>query len=406
MALGSTIYLILLYSQHGAKYSILSIGPQLGIILKSIKGGKLLKLSRKYRGLSSIMDIISECAPYLLNLFAFLFIIMFIFSILGTFLFGNIEKGIVIGEDYNYANIFNSMLLNWKILTGEDWNIVMYDCSDSANCGSGKICYGFYMVIYFIIFKVIITFVIMNLFVLVCLQLFDQFFYSKQNPYSIFNLVIDEFNSIWNSLLPTHSGNMIEINMLPLLFQKVKAFKMNHLSIRQLLKEIKTMKINCDASGNIFYGEALFKGLKKVYMPKEYNQQLKELEEHAIKFLNEKSAEIAKKDAYDLNRKKFKKQINRILSTNTIKFSSSPLKNKKEAPFYTFAFLNIVLFAWDKYRILYSNVQDNSLNNTIREENDIQNIEEENSFEQLVERIEVKSENKIDLKSTQTIKIL
>ena len=52
---------------------------------------------------------------------------MFIYSVLGCFLFKNITEGEIINGVYNFLDFSSSILILFRCLTGEDWPIVMYD---------------------------------------------------------------------------------------------------------------------------------------------------------------------------------------------------------------------------------------------------------------------------------------
>ena len=71
----------------------------------------------------------------LLNVFGLLLIILFMFSVLGVFFFSDLtehDKLNVIDPTYkNFRNFAQAYLLLFAISTGEDWNVLMYDCMDT-----------------------------------------------------------------------------------------------------------------------------------------------------------------------------------------------------------------------------------------------------------------------------------
>jgi len=93
---------------------------------------------------------------------ALVFLVFFIYSILGVFLFKDIDKGMVIDENNNFKNFTNALILLFRSSTGEDWHLVMFDCAHNFNWGAAT---GF-----FISFIVIVQFVMLNLFVLIILD--------------------------------------------------------------------------------------------------------------------------------------------------------------------------------------------------------------------------------------------
>jgi len=106
----------------------LRVGPQLARILRVLRVSRLFRLLNKYRGLQALLSTIQFSLPALLNVFALLLLIYFIFSILGSALFHDITKGDqVINEYFNFSNFGYSMILLIRMSTGEDWNCVMQD---------------------------------------------------------------------------------------------------------------------------------------------------------------------------------------------------------------------------------------------------------------------------------------
>jgi hypothetical protein len=63
------------------------------------------------------------------NVVLLLAIILFMFTVLANESFRTVTKGEVIGEYKNFKNFHQAALLLVSIMTGEDWNKVMFDCS-------------------------------------------------------------------------------------------------------------------------------------------------------------------------------------------------------------------------------------------------------------------------------------
>lgn len=57
-----------------------------------------------------------------------LLLIFFIYSILGVFLFNEIESGDVIDEYTNFHDFHTALITLVRASTGEEWNVMMYDC--------------------------------------------------------------------------------------------------------------------------------------------------------------------------------------------------------------------------------------------------------------------------------------
>ena len=65
--------------------------------------------------------------PRLLNVGGLLFLLLFIYSILGIFLFATLKQQVTINDHANYQNFPRAMLTLFRMATGEAWNELMYD---------------------------------------------------------------------------------------------------------------------------------------------------------------------------------------------------------------------------------------------------------------------------------------
>jgi len=69
------------------------------------------------------------------------------FAISGTNLFKSIDSGMSLDNQYsNFKNFGNSFLMVFRMSTGEDWHLVMYDCMELNP----------YYAVYFILFVIVI----------------------------------------------------------------------------------------------------------------------------------------------------------------------------------------------------------------------------------------------------------
>jgi hypothetical protein len=97
-------------------------------------------------------------------------LILFMFAILGSFFFRNIKQGKILSDEMNFKNFGSSMLMVFRMCTGEDWNNIMYDCMRTEDdCQMSGTCGTPYAAVYFILFILVSTYIMLNLFVLVIL---------------------------------------------------------------------------------------------------------------------------------------------------------------------------------------------------------------------------------------------
>lgn len=144
----------------------------------------------------------------MLNVFALLLLIYFIFSILGSALFQDITKGDqIINEYFNFSNFGYSMILLIRMSTGEDWNCVMQDTmkTEADGCIKGINCGSAYSPLFFIPYMMICTFIMLNLFVLVIIQQFEIYYLDADNVISRFKDEIEKFKVTWTHFTRDHN---------------------------------------------------------------------------------------------------------------------------------------------------------------------------------------------------------
>ena len=65
--------------------------PQLARIMRVLRVTRMLKLAGKNEGLSALISTVTLAIGPVMNVFVLLVLVLFIFSILGVFMFGNID---------------------------------------------------------------------------------------------------------------------------------------------------------------------------------------------------------------------------------------------------------------------------------------------------------------------------
>lgn len=113
--------------------------------------------------------------PSLGNIAALLFLLFFIYSVMGVQLFAHVKFGFYLNRHANFRSFGTAMLTLVRASTGENWNGIMYEvgnmesCSDSpawndaepTGCGSPA------AFVFFFSFTLLVTFVMLNVFIAV-----------------------------------------------------------------------------------------------------------------------------------------------------------------------------------------------------------------------------------------------
>lgn len=261
IAVTSLIDIVLTYS-ISINLPLLRQGPQLIRVLRVTRVSRLIRLVKSLEMLQKLLIIMGHALPAIINVLGLLLLLFFIYAILGSFLFNSVSNGNAINEWYNFENFDNSMLILWRISTGEDYPTIMWDCVYQL----GSIWY----VLYFITFVALIDFVILDLFIAIILQNYEEFSTNPQNSVALFSKDIKIFKRWWfrynkgnklykvgrEELIEIVSNISLEFNLLP-----------DKTTIK-VIKFIGSMNIEMDNEGYFYFNDILFGLLKKKYTRK------------------------------------------------------------------------------------------------------------------------------------------
>ncbi|CUI11036.1 voltage-gated calcium channel protein, putative, partial [Bodo saltans] len=100
-----------------------------------------------------------------LNALLMLVLVLFIYASVGVQLFGHLPFNDVLDDNFNFRTLPNAMLILFQIITSENW------CSTMVGC-EGAGVYASYP--YFVSFMVIGSFIILQLFTAVVVDVFEQ----------------------------------------------------------------------------------------------------------------------------------------------------------------------------------------------------------------------------------------
>ena len=81
------------------------------------------------KGLQKLIETLTFAMPSIGNIGTLLFLIHFIFSIVGVYLFSEVKEGQIINDFNNFQNFGQAMLIVFRCSTGENWWQIMFDLS-------------------------------------------------------------------------------------------------------------------------------------------------------------------------------------------------------------------------------------------------------------------------------------
>ncbi|XP_049844102.1 muscle calcium channel subunit alpha-1-like isoform X6 [Schistocerca gregaria] len=179
-SLGFQGYFVSLFNRFDCFVVIGSIGeivlthtkvmPPLGVsVLRCVRLLRVFKVTKYWRSLSNLVASLLNSIQSIASLLLLLFLFIVIFALLGMQVFG----GKFDFEDTqdkdrsNFDSFWQSLLTVFQVLTGEDWNMVMYNGIQAYN-GVGS--FGVLACVYFIILFICGNYILLNVFLAIAVD--------------------------------------------------------------------------------------------------------------------------------------------------------------------------------------------------------------------------------------------
>ncbi|XP_065099249.1 calcium channel, voltage-dependent, L type, alpha 1S subunit, a [Paramisgurnus dabryanus] len=137
-------------------------------VLRCIRLLRLIKITRYWTALSNLVASLLNSVRSVASLLLLLFLFIVIFALLGMQVFGgkfNFPDGGV--RRSNFDNFPQALITVFQVMTGEDWNSVMYD---GIMAHGGPSMPGILVSIYFIILFICGNFILLNVFLAVAVD--------------------------------------------------------------------------------------------------------------------------------------------------------------------------------------------------------------------------------------------
>jgi hypothetical protein len=136
-------------------------------ILRVFRIMRIMRLLQKLKGLTNLFLTVARAMPTLINVAGLLGLIFFIYAVLGMHLFGKIpQDDEFLTARANFETFGTSMLVVFRMSTGESWNGIMNACKKGENAG--------FAMPYFITFQILGQYIMLNLFIAVMLDYYQR----------------------------------------------------------------------------------------------------------------------------------------------------------------------------------------------------------------------------------------
>jgi len=174
-------------------------------VIRIFRVARLFRLLQWMRGINRLFTALLLSVPKLVNVSAVLILFLILFSILGVRLFSTVKHGETFNEHGDFRNFFYAFVTLARGSTGEAWNEIMHDLAKTemdhfhdggwcvpmdlfdyqrkwdvlkAKCMTDQpvtcVEYAFYPKLYWCVYTLLITFMIMNLVIAVVLEGYNE----------------------------------------------------------------------------------------------------------------------------------------------------------------------------------------------------------------------------------------
>jgi hypothetical protein len=202
-------------------YIGLLIGPSMGSItslFRIVRTARLFRLIKMSKGLTALFQTLLVALPQVTNVMTLLLLAFFIFAVIGMNLFATIRFNGGLNEHANFTTFGKSMLLLFRMATGESYNEIMHNlrlqppyCDfELDNCGSLIIPY-----VYCIFFFIFSSFVLLNLLIAIVIEAFTTI--TELDNATVKPVHLLKFKAVWAKYDPDGDSMVPTSNLLDLL---------------------------------------------------------------------------------------------------------------------------------------------------------------------------------------------
>ena len=241
------------------KASFIRTGPQIFRIFRIFRVSRLFRIFKPLKTLNNLISIVRHALSQILSVASMLMLIIFIFSVLGVFLFSGVTKGKVINDFNNFQNFLSAAILLLRCSTGGDWFLFMYDCIEVVG--------GPIAVTYFALFMSISIMIILNLFIMVIIQNYEDFESNPNNYLHIFVKDERKFKKEWEKYSELSGGiKMHYKDLLNFMFGLGNRIGLDeNTTFDEGIHILSKMSFVMNEDGEIYYNDLLYAILRRKY---------------------------------------------------------------------------------------------------------------------------------------------
>ena len=184
-----------------------AVSPSLLRVLRIFRIARLLRLVQFAKGIRQLLWALMISLPALFNVGTLLFLVIFIYGIIGMSAFGHVKQEGELNDIVNFETFGSSLLLLFRLSTGAGWNDIMEalllkppDCDPNyLNLPNGN-CGSFGAVVYLVSYVIIVFLVIINMYIAIILE--NVYRAHEIEDFCITQENFDSYYDSWGAFVP------------------------------------------------------------------------------------------------------------------------------------------------------------------------------------------------------------
>eukprot|EP00760_Papus_ankaliazontas_P008858 PhM_4_TR13939/c0_g1_i1/m.43568 len=169
--------------------------------LRIVRVIRVLRVMRDAESINNLLRTFVLTLPSLSNIAGLLSVVYFVFAIISVALFGTLKRGTGVTRDANFETFPTAVLTLFRMSTGESWHEIMNDCAlrPPNDCVEqlGE-CGHVVALIFFPVFTLLATHILLNLFITVMMDSFNAGYASHGEKHVDVDVdEIDNFHVLW-----------------------------------------------------------------------------------------------------------------------------------------------------------------------------------------------------------------
>ncbi len=232
-------------------------------IVRVLRIVALLKLVRSSKKLRMMMRTLAISIPPIFNVLMLWSIITFVYAVVGVAVFGSAQQGEALQGHATFATVGSACFILFRIVTGESWEIFVYELSNEPNNIKGASAY-------FYTYLVVCGFLMVEVVVGIVLDLFTEHYFCSDDDVSAD--AVDSFTSAW-AKRDRRGTNFVPVHDLPgILRDTDKPLGPGPLEREHMLRYMMSLPlpVRKDANGEdaVYYADVL-RALLKMSSPRD-----------------------------------------------------------------------------------------------------------------------------------------